>query len=1489
MPASCKSILLRDFAISQGSCNSFPFDRCGDMIRNSFVLKLGLSLAFLLHVQVGQRTFDSLAQAGELPAGRPAGSARRFAEINERRSVEQIISIRSRYHSVSRKPIPGLAGHARFTPLRKSDLLRPANGGTLRPSSAGSGGFPVKTGLSDSIQQQWLTSYTSGLAASEDEAVAIARDPSGNLYVSGFSDSSVTGNDIVTIKFNSAGVKQWTTRYNGPADGDDRPSKIVIDSAGNVYLCGHSAGAGTGYDYVTLKYNPSGIQQWVARYNGTANGNDYATALAPDGQGNIYVTGYSAGPGTGYNYVTVKYNSAGGEQKVFRYNGAGNGDDFAVAIGTDKKNAVYVTGYSASAGSGKDYTTIKYDATGNQRWVVSYNGTGNGDDYAAGLGIDNSANVYVTGTARGAGTGDDFATIKYDSAGAQKWVATYNGPASGADQASAIAVDGAGTAYVAGSSRGVGTGYDFAAVKYTTGGLQSWVARYDGAFSGDEFASAIAFDPSGSVYVTGSSSDETAVFFNEVTVMYNSVGFLQWAARYKSSQSNDSHPTAIVNDGAGSVIVAGYSDLEEGNAYDYSAVCYSITGSQLWDARYNGPGISDDAPRAVVTDITGNIYVAGYSRSSVSGYDFLTVKFNASGVQQWAQRYDGPSRGDDIVTAMAADPAGNVYVSGYSYDSSGTTSEYATVKYNSAGARQWVARNSGLLESTNFALGLAVSNTGSVFVTGTSGDSSGAAYDYLTIKYNGNGAEQWEARFNGSMNGGDFAVAVAVDSFGSAYVTGATDESSNKGYDYGTVKYGANGAQLWSVRYNGPASDDDNGSAIAVDGSGNVDVTGSSLGATTSYDYATVQYNSSGSQQWVRRYNGSANSDDTPAAMVLDATGNVYVGGYGTNTGTASDYATVAYTSHGTQRWVALYNGPAGGNDQATGIAVGADGSVYVTGSSDGGGTLRDYATLKYDSLGNQQWSARYNGTPSGNDDGAGIAVDQAGGIIVTGSSGFGLPGDPSSGSTFTTIKYHQLLPGFALSRTSMNFGTVNIGCRSTDTVKISNAGLAPLQIASAISDNPAFLVSPSSLTVGPNGNAVVSVTFAPSTGSVQSGRVVFLHNAPGSPDTVTVTGNSTDSVAGISITLSLGAGWQLISLPVRAACPYVLDRLYAYQSGYTRHDTMANGMGYWKKLDGTSLSFTGFAIGPDTVQVSAEWNIVGSVSQPVAAASITTMPAGIIRSPLFGYEGSYTIADTIVPGHGYWVRTSASGSFLFQPQQAIPRRQSDREFLENLDQAGFVDAAGRSRILYFGRTGRENVSPDYFQLPPLPPGGAFDARFSNGSMVALLGTEERREIPVKISGAQFPLTFVCSRKGGNPAAWLRAGGRKIPLRGTVKVLLEERDTPILLGLEGAPEVPSRFNLAQNYPNPFNPVTIVRYSLPVRSRVRLEIYDLLGRKLKTLVDAEEEAGFRSTEWDATDGTGVPASSGIYFCRMEAWSAISTGTHSSQVRSMLLVR
>ena len=416
----------------------------------------------------------------------------------------------------------------------------------------------------------------------------------------------------------------------------------------------------------------------------------------------------------------------------------------------------------------------------------------------------------------------------------------------------------------------------------------------------------------------------------------------------------------------------------------------SGAAQEAWVARYNGPGNSEDAAIAIAIDDSGNIFVTG--QSDGTNPDYATIKYNSAGQEEWAARYDGPGKGFDLATAIAVDGQGNVYVTGESRSESSV--DYATIKYNPSGKQQWVAR-SGLGRR---AVALTTDNLGNVYVTG---EGPGATHsDYVTIKYSAGGEEQWVRHYHGpGVGSNDLAKAIAVDSSGNVYVTGQSAGSGTFETDYATIKYNSSGQEQWVARYDGPGSfDDDGAKAIAIDGSGNVYVTGFSFGPGK-YDYATIKYNPIGEEQWVTRYDGGLN--DLANAIALDGSANVYVTGVSERSG--MDYATIKYDSAGQEQWVSRYHASQGLVNEAGAIAIDKSSNVYITGFTDNPSGFGDYATIKYDSVGEEQWVAIYDGPGNNNDVPARITVDNSENVYVTGRS-FGLNGN----SDYATIKYVQ-------------------------------------------------------------------------------------------------------------------------------------------------------------------------------------------------------------------------------------------------------------------------------------------------------------------------------------------------------------------------------------------------------------------------------------------------------------------------------------------------
>jgi hypothetical protein len=300
-----------------------------------------------------------------------------------------------------------------------------------------------------------------GPANGDDYASNIGIDGGGNVIVSGQSDGSSGSSDYVVIKYDDPGTLLWAKRYNGTDNYIDRVYSMAIDVFSNVYVTGVSAGLGTIYDIATIKYNASGTAMWTQRYNGSSNGLDEGNSVAVDGSGNVYVTGGSDN-GTNMDYITIKYNSAGSQQWSKTFDN-GN-DDEAISVKTDGSGNIYVTGWSF--GSGKDIATIKYDPSGSQIWFNRYLNSGWDIPYA--MATDGSGNVYVTGESFAGQTQFDFITIRYNSGGNQNWVKKYNGP--GDDRSNAITVDASANVYVTGRSEGTVSLADYLTIKYSQSG-----------------------------------------------------------------------------------------------------------------------------------------------------------------------------------------------------------------------------------------------------------------------------------------------------------------------------------------------------------------------------------------------------------------------------------------------------------------------------------------------------------------------------------------------------------------------------------------------------------------------------------------------------------------------------------------------------------------------------------------------------------------------------------------------------------------------------------------------------------------------------------------------------------------------------------------------------------------------------------------------------------------------------------------------------------
>ena len=422
----------------------------------------------------------------------------------------------------------------------------------------------------------WLWANRAGGMSSE-EATAIAVDATGNTYITGFfssptcsfSTTSLTNasfTDIFIAKYDAASNLVWAKSAGGL--GDERGTSIAVDTSGNVYVTGYFNSSSITFDTITLG-STAGIEMFIAKYNSTGNvvwakkaggsSADYANSISVDANGRSLVTGYfksssiSFGSTTllnpnsmtgGYNYFIAKYDTLGNPLWAKSAVGsliAGN------SIKTNNQGNIFVTGaftgnvtidtISKTSNGSKDIFTAKYDTSGNVIWVKTFGGSN--EDISNAISTDASGNSYITGyfksysmvvgsttlTNSGIPDGDVF-IVKYDAAGNTMWAKKALNYSN--DMGLAIAADATGNAYVSGYYNGSSLTFgsitlnsaaattavgDLFVVKYNTTGTPLWAKNL--VASTGARGHGIALDASGNCYLTG--------FFEDVSLQFDNI------------------------------------------------------------------------------------------------------------------------------------------------------------------------------------------------------------------------------------------------------------------------------------------------------------------------------------------------------------------------------------------------------------------------------------------------------------------------------------------------------------------------------------------------------------------------------------------------------------------------------------------------------------------------------------------------------------------------------------------------------------------------------------------------------------------------------------------------------------------------------------------------------------------------------------------------------------------------------------------------------
>ncbi|MDH7515044.1 MAG: FlgD immunoglobulin-like domain containing protein [Bacteroidota bacterium] len=377
---------------------------------------------------------------------------------------------------------------------------------------------------------------------------------------------------------------------------------------------------------------------------------------------------------------------------------------------------------------------------------------------------------------------------------------------------------------------------------------------------------------------------------------------------------------------------------------------------------------------------------------------------------------------------------------------------------------------------------------------------------------------------------------------------------------------------------------------------------------------------------------------------------------------------------------------------------------------------------------------------------------------------------------------------------------------------------------------------------------------------------------------------------------------WELISLPLEIADPSTstifsdpLTSLYGFDQStgnYVSVPEMIFGDGYWLRTSDKQTSYFGVeklvfewkSLSGIGEPYGWGWNLIGCISRPIPVAGIHQNPAGGMRA-IFGYNPAqgYVVPSMVEPGKGYWVRVERGTELRMESIGGVREPGADIAYVKTAASMNVVGTLNisdgfsvRSLAVTSSRMSPEDI--DRLQIPAPPPGNSLDARTEGGTLYIPMdgaAVDIRAEGEVVLSfepKIAFPQKYIVTDEQSVVLAEFTSaspGTVRLPCAGTCRVFIKPEG--------GYSPVP--FALDQNYPNPFAPGrdvgTVIAFSLPVPDRVRLDVYDIMGRRVRTLLDADLPAGTRHVRWDGCDGTGKFLPAGTYVLRLHATAGMLT--------------
>ena len=1175
-----------------------------------------------------------------------------------------------------------------------------------------------------------------------------------------------------------------------------------------------------------------------------------------------------------YDFI-VKAGADPGNIKM-KYKGAGNvyiGKDGSVIVPTPMGEIREEKPYTYSKSTGLEiesrykvnenvvhFDIAKYNTSEDiiidpyRIWATYYGGSDN--DWGLSICTDNSGNLYVTG-----------------------WTGSTNFPLQN--------LPGAYNQTTYGGGGGYYNGADAFILKFNSNGARLWATFYGG--SDDDIGEGICLDNTGNIYVTG------------------------WTYSYN-------FPTQI--------LPGAYNQTAHGGGdYDAFILKFNSSGVRLWATFYGGS--NTDIGYSICTDNLGALYVTGntfsinfpkqellgsYNQTTKGGLsDAFILKFNSSGERLWATYYGGslssgyPAHdyGKDICT----DNSDNLYITGYTYGKNFPTKflpgaynqttqpgyrswDVFILKFNSSCERLWAT----YYGSSNYLFsggeGICIDNSGNLYVTGWTNGSfptqflpgaynqnthGGSQYgDAFILKFNSNCARIWATYYGGS--GVDWGRSICTDNSGNLYVSGSTTTSNNfpkqeligaynqttygggSGYDGGDafiLNFNSSGERLWATYYGG--SDHDWGEDICTDNSDNLYVTGRTQSPNFPTQLLTGAYNQNA-------YGGNCDAfilkfgspSPTPPQLISPANNAV------------DQPITPTLT----------WNAVSGALSYTVQVALDAG---FVTKVVDQSGlTNTQHAVPSGILLNNTQYYWRVNATNAG---GTGDWSD-----VWNFTTIIAAPTPPQLISPTNNAVDQPITPTLTWNTVTGALSyTVQVALDAGFVTKVvDQSGLTNTQHAvpsGILLNNTQYFWRVNATNAGGTGDWSDVWNFTTIVAAPTAPQLISpVNNAQGQPLTPTLTWNTVTGAVSYTVQVALDAGFVTkvvdqsgLTNPQHTVPSGIL--LNNTQCYWRVNATNAGGTGDWSDV----WNFTTIIAAPTPPQLISPvnntqcqqltptftWNAVEGASSygvQVATDANFTIPLVVDQSGIT--ESQFAIVDSILLHNTqyYWRAnaTNAGGTSAW----------SDIWNFTTFNPLS-VDA-GSDTTIYYGY-GDESAT-----LTVTAEGG-------NGQYSYLWSNEATTQTitvsPTETKTYTVTVTDDCDNSVSDEVTVnvndVRCGNKN------KKVLVCHKGNTICISKNAVQthlnnhgdylgncgdqieELPKDFELHTNYPNPFNPMTRIDYALPFDSKVSLQIFDILGREVVTLVNDNQRAGYYTVDFNASN-----LASGIYYYRMIAGDFIA---------------